>query len=128
MPKTFQEIVAEAKPHIKEIDNKTLSSWLEQGQNDNGQPFQLVDIREESEVARGTIPGAHPISRGVLEMELQDLVPDDNKCIVLYCGGGNRSALAAVSAQNMGYSNVYSLAGGYKRWIVDIGSQQPAMA
>ncbi len=109
--KTFQDFILEAKPKINEITPDELRLWLSENKT-----MTVVDVREESEVAQGTIPGAVPISRGVLELKLHGTVTDQNKPLVLYCGGGNRSALAADVAQQMGYSDVYSLAGGWKGW------------
>jgi len=110
--KTFQDFILEAKPKITEITPDELRQWLAQNK-----PMTIVDVREESEVAKGTIEGAVPISRGVFELKLHDTVRDQDKPLVLYCGGGNRSALAADVAQQMGYTDVYSLAGGWKGWV-----------
>lgn len=109
--KTFQDFILEVKPKITEITPDDLKQWI----SDN-KDMVIIDVREESEVANGTIPGAMAIPRGVLELKLHQAVEDTNKPVVLYCGGGNRSALAADVAQQMGYSKVYSLAGGWKGW------------
>jgi len=73
-------------------------------------------VREPDELARGQIPFAINIPRGVIELKIEDLCPDDQEKIVFFCGGGNRSALAALSIQQMGYPNVLSLRGGYGAW------------
>lgn len=78
--------------------------------------FILIDVRELHEVEMGIIPGAVAIPRGFLELKINALVPDDQKEIILYCAGGNRSALSAKALQDMGYANVLSMAGGYGKW------------
>jgi rhodanese-related sulfurtransferase len=81
-----------------------------------GEAFHLVDVREESEWQEGRIPGAQHIGRGVLERDIEERIPDADADIVLYCGGGYRSALAAASLQAMGYTNVSSMDGGFRAW------------
>jgi rhodanese-related sulfurtransferase len=81
-----------------------------------GGPETIVDIREESEWANGHLPGATHLSRGVLEVRVAKVFPDPSAPLVLYCGGGNRSALAADVLRVMGYTNVSSLAGGWRGW------------
>ena len=81
------------------------------------EPLRLVDVREESEWARGRIPGACHIGRGVLERDAGHLLPDPEELIVLYCGGGYRSALAADNLVRMGYQRVVSMDGGIRGWI-----------
>ena len=78
--------------------------------------FRLIDVREESEWAAGHLPQAEHLGRGILERDIEERVPDTAAPIVLYCGGGYRSALAAKSLQEMGYTNVLSLAGGIRAW------------
>lgn len=107
----FQDLVAEVKPHIQEIDNTTLKQWLAEDKQ-----FILIDTREPQETAQGVIGDSLTIPRGVLELQIDSVVPDQDDTVVLYCGGGNRSALAAHMIQKMGYENVYSLAGGYKNY------------
>ena len=110
MPKTFQDLVADAKTRVREI------SVDEVRRLDAGGAALIVDIREESEWARGHLPAATHVGRGVLELKLPQLVPDLDVPLVLYCGGGNRSALAADVLQQMGYTDVRSMAGGWRAW------------
>ena len=81
-----------------------------------GEPFVLVDVREESEFAAGHIPGAVHLGKGVIERDIEKKVPDPATPLVLYCGGGFRSALAADAIQKMGYTNVISMDGGWRTW------------
>ena len=107
----FQQIVNEAKKEIQEIDITTLKR-MQQTKED----FDLIDVRESDEYQRGAIPGAKHISRGVLERDIDQVTTDKNRQIVLYCGGGSRSALAALSLKKMGFKNPISLAGGWGAW------------
>jgi len=107
----FQQIVNEAKKEIQEIDVPTLKK-MQQGKED----FDLIDVRETDEYQRGAIPGAKHISRGVLERDIDQVTTDKNRKIVLYCGGGSRSALAALNLKKMGFKNPISLAGGWGAW------------
>ncbi|CAN5625657.1 rhodanese-like domain-containing protein [soil metagenome] len=106
----FQKLVAEAKQRITEI-----SATDAQREVANGNA-RLVDVREESEWNQGHAQGAHHLSRGVIEVEIEDEVPDANQPIICYCGGGGRSALVADNLQKMGYTNVRSLSGGMRAW------------
>ena len=106
----FQELVADAKKKITEIfpidaASKTKSS-----------DAVIVDVREKDEWDDEHIPDAVHMSRGMLELEIEDKFPDRNTTIICHCGGGGRSALAAESLQKMGYKNVRSMAGGFKAW------------
>jgi rhodanese-related sulfurtransferase len=83
---------------------------------DRGTTFYLVDTREESEWARGHLPKAIHLSKGIIERDIEQKIPDKSAPIVLYCGGGFRSALAADNLQKMGYTNVESMDGGYRGW------------
>lgn len=107
----FLAIVDDAKGRIRETDVETVHSRLIAGDR-----FRLVDVREESEFAAGRIPGAIHIGRGVLERDAEAKLPDHDEEIILYCGGGFRSALAADNLQKMGYTNVISMDGGYRAW------------
>lgn len=108
--KSFRDLVNEAKTRIQEVSVEELQAWKTQGK-----PFLLLDIREPEDFAQGHVPGAVNIPRGILELEIDDLVNNDqDKLIVAYCGGGSRSALATDTLQTMGYSQVYSLAGGFR--------------
>jgi len=106
----FKQICDAAKKEIKEIDLAQLKQM--QGKQD----IALVDVREKDEQEKGMIPGAVAISRGVLELNIDQVTTDKDKPIVLYCGGGSRSALAAQSLKKMGFRNVMSLIGGYRGW------------
>ena len=107
----FLEIVNDAKSRIREITVSEVKSGQERGAE-----FALVDTREESEWARGHAAGAVHLGKGIIERDIEKTIPDTSKKIVLYCGGGFRSALAADALRKMGYENVYSLAGGWRAW------------
>jgi rhodanese-related sulfurtransferase len=107
----FQELVKEAKKEIKEIDPAELKRMQQSGED-----FKLIDVREKSDADKGMIPKAVNISRGMLEHSIDQVTTDKNEKIVLYCGGGSRSALAAASLKKMGFKNVISLADGYRGW------------
>jgi rhodanese-related sulfurtransferase len=111
MTPEFQQLVNEAKKEIKEIDVRELKRMQQAGEN-----FALIDVRQENETARGVIPGAVAIPRGILELHIDQVSNDKNKKIIIYCGGGFRSALAAWMLKKMGYKNPLSLAGGYREW------------
>ena len=105
----FQTLVADAKSRIREISP---SQAIEQR---NGGAL-LVDVREAEEYTKEHAEGAIHLGRGVIELKIEDLAPDATTPIVCYCGGGGRSALVADNLQRMGYTNVSSLAGGFKSW------------
>lgn len=107
----FDKLCSEARSRVVEISADETRRKLE-----NKDTFTLVDVREESEFAASRIDGARHIGRGILERDIEKAVPDLDAEIVLYCGGGYRSALAAESLQKMGYSNVKSMAGGFRGW------------
>ena len=81
-----------------------------------GESFTLIDVREESEFAAGRIPGAIHVSKGVIERDIESVIPDQDERLILYCGGGYRSAIAAESLVAMGYTNVTSMDGGWRGW------------
>jgi rhodanese-related sulfurtransferase len=83
---------------------------------DRHDAFHLVDVREESEFAAGHLPGAAHLGKGIIERDVEAAIPDPTAEIVLYCGGGFRSALAADNLQKMGYQNVWSMDGGIRAW------------
>lgn len=107
----FLALVAAAKANIREYSIDEIRD-----RQQNGDSFVLVDVREESEWQRGHILGAVHVGKGVLERDLEALYPDKTTDLVLYCGGGYRSALAAEAAQKMGYTNVSSMDGGWRGW------------
>lgn len=108
---SFLKIVEDAKTRIHEIDVNALKQLMK-----SGEPYHLLDVREDNEWAKGGIPTATHMGKGVLEMNVEKSIPDFNAKIIVYCGGGFRSALAADNLQKMGYTNVLSLAGGYHAW------------
>ena len=108
----FLKLVEESKQRIREISAAELQRQL-----DGKQRFHLLDVREAEEYAAGHLPGAGHLCKGILERDIETTVPDFNAEIVLYCGGGFRSALAADNLQKMGYTRVSSLAGGWREWV-----------
>jgi len=110
-PKSFQQIVLEALRTVPEVTAADLRSRLQ-----NGEQIVVIDVREPDEFARGKIPGAYTIPRGVLEMQLDGRLPLEST-VVLYCGGGARSALACRSLAEMGYDKVENLQGGWHAWV-----------
>lgn len=107
----FLALVESVMPRVHEITLDTLMEW-----RDEGQALHLIDVREDHEWQKGNIPGAEHIGRGILERDIEGKIPAKDACIVLYCGGGYRSALGADALQQMGYNNVHSLAGGWRAW------------
>lgn len=107
----FVQIVNQVKPHIRECTVDDVKAKL-----DAGEPVHLVDVREESEWANGHLPGAVHLSKGVIERDIEKTISDPQAEIVLYCGGGYRSALAAYNLKQMGYENVISMDGGFGGW------------
>ena len=105
----FLRIVEDAKTRVREVD---VAQTLER----MGEGARLIDVREDGEWERGRARGAEHLGRGVIERDIEHEVPDHSAELILYCGGGYRSALSADSLQRMGYTNVYSLAGGWKAW------------
>lgn len=107
----FLALVDEARRHIRETTVDAIKARL-----DRGEKFLLVDVREESEFAKDHLPGAKHLGKGVIERDIESAVPDPSVEIVLYCGGGFRSALAADNLRRMGYTNVVSMDGGIRGW------------
>jgi rhodanese-related sulfurtransferase len=107
----FLQIVDAARKRIRETTVDEVKAKLDRGEN-----FLLVDVREESEYAKDHLPKAIHLGKGVIERDVEDRVPDLDAPLVLYCGGGYRSALAADSLQKMGYTNVLSMDGGIRGW------------
>jgi rhodanese-related sulfurtransferase len=107
----FLQIVQEAKKHIRETNVEEVKARL-----DRGEKLCLVDVREESEWAKDHLPGAVYLGKGVIERDIEQKWPDTGAEIILYCGGGFRSALAAENLQRMGYTNVLSMDGGVRGW------------
>ncbi len=107
----FLALVNDVKPRIRETTVQEIKQRL-----DRGEKFHLIDVREDGEWAAGHIPGASHLGKGVIERDIEREIPDLAADIVLYCGGGFRSALAADALQNMGYANVVSMDGGWRGW------------
>ncbi|HEX4487967.1 MAG TPA: rhodanese-like domain-containing protein [Terriglobales bacterium] len=107
----FLKIVEDAKLRVRECSIDDVKVRI-----DRGDKFVLVDVREESEFAKDHLPGAMHLGKGVIERDIEDRVPDTKTPIVLYCGGGFRSALAADNLQKMGYTDVLSMDGGVRGW------------
>lgn len=110
-PPRFLKIVDDARSRIRETTVDAIKARL-----DRGDKFVLVDVREESEFAKDHLPGAMHLGKGVIERDIEMQVPDLATELVLYCGGGFRSALAADNLQKMGYTNVISMDGGIRGW------------
>jgi len=108
----FLKLVNDAKTRVKETNVADVKR-----RKDVGEEFLLVDVREDSEWAAGHLPGAVHMGRGVIERDVEVAVPDTNTKMILYCGGGFRSALVADNLQKMGYTNVESMDGGWRGWI-----------
>jgi len=107
----FLKIVEDAKKNIRECSVADVKRKL-----DAGEEFHLVDVREESEWQKGHLPRAEHLGKGIIERDIETRIPDTSAEIVLYCGGGYRSALAGDALQKMGYTNVWSMDGGWRGW------------
>ncbi|HEX4072448.1 MAG TPA: rhodanese-like domain-containing protein [Planctomycetaceae bacterium] len=107
----FLKLVQEAKKVVKECNVQDVKGRL-----DRGESFHLVDVREDREWEASHLPGAIHLGKGIIERDVEKTIPDTGAPIVLYCGGGFRSALAAKNLQDMGYTNVISMDGGYSGW------------
>lgn len=107
----FLAIVDDAKSRVRQCTIDDVRDKLSRGH-----PFHLVDVREESEFAAGHLPRATHLGKGVIERDIESRIPDPHAEIILYCGGGYRSALAADNLQKMGYTQVISMDGGYRAW------------
>ena len=108
----FLKLVGEAKKNVRECTVDDV--WKKK---EKGEDFVLVDVREDTEWAKAHAEGAVHLGRGVLERDIERVIPDKDREIILYCGGGFRSALAAESLQKMGYGNVISMDGGFRAWV-----------
>ena len=107
----FLKIVDESRKRVRELNVDDVKGKL-----DRGEKFLLVDVREESEFAKDHLPNAIHLGKGVIERDIEERVPDTSAPLILYCGGGFRSALAADNLQKMGYTNVISMDGGIRDW------------
>jgi rhodanese-related sulfurtransferase len=108
----FLRLVNEARSRVRETNVAEIKKRVDAGEN-----FALVDVREESEWARGHLPNAVHLGKGIIERDVELRFPDKSAEIVLYCGGGFRSALSADNLQKMGYTNVSSMDGGWRGWV-----------
>jgi len=108
----FLRLVQDAKKNVKETNVADVKR-----RSDAGEKFVLVDVREDNEWANGHLPGAVHLGKGIIERDIVQRVPDANAKIILYCGGGFRSVLAAENLQKMGYTNVESMDGGWRGWV-----------
>ena len=107
----FLKLVDDAKSRIAQTTPEAVHERMKRGEK-----LLLVDVREESEFAAGRVKGAVHIGRGILERDIEEKVPDHSAEVILYCGGGFRSALSADNLREMGYTNVVSMDGGWRRW------------
>jgi rhodanese-related sulfurtransferase len=110
--KGFLALVNDARKRVRETDIAAIWARITRGEK-----FHLIDVREDNEWERGHLPGATHLAKGIIERDIENLIPDPNTEIVLYCGGGFRSALAADALGRMGYTNVISMDGGYRGWL-----------
>jgi rhodanese-related sulfurtransferase len=108
----FLKLVSEAKKRVRETNVADVKQRTE-----SGEKFLLVDVREDNEWANGHLPGAVHMGRGIIERDIETQVPETGTKIILYCGGGFRSALVADNLQKMGYTNVESMDGGWRGWV-----------
>ena len=108
----FLKLVNDAKTRVKETNVEDVKRRM-----DAGEKFLLVDVREDNEWVNGHLPKAVHLGRGVIERDIETAVPDTGAKMILYCGGGFRSALVADNLQKMGYTNVESMDGGWKGWL-----------
>ena len=108
----FLKLVNEAKQRVKETNVAEVKRRMA-----SGEKFLLVDVREDNEWAQGHVPGAVHLGRGIIERDIEIKVPETSTKVILYCGGGFRSALVADNLQKMGYTNVESMDGGWRGWV-----------
>jgi rhodanese-related sulfurtransferase len=108
----FLKLVQDAKKRVKETNVPDVKRRM-----DACEKFLLIDVREDNEWAKGHLPNAVHLSRGIIERDIEQRIPDTGTKLVLYCGGGFRSALVADNLQKMGYTNVESMDGGWKAWL-----------
>jgi rhodanese-related sulfurtransferase len=108
----FLKLVQDAKKRVKETNVADVKRRM-----DAGEKFLLIDVREDGEWVKGHLPGAVHLGKGIIERDIEQRVPDAGAKLILYCGGGFRSALAGENLQKMGYTNVESMDGGWKGWV-----------
>ena len=110
-PPRFLKIVDDAKSRVRETNVDEVKKRM-----DRGETLTIIDVREESEFAKDHLPGAIHLGKGIIERDIEARVPELDKELILYCGGGFRSALAADNLQKMGYTNAISMDGGIRDW------------
>jgi len=110
MALSWQQLLKKVKAEIREISTHELNEVLKK------ESIWIIDVRDQDEFMKGHLPNAILLPRSFLELRIENTIPDRNEKIVLYCGGGNRSALGARSLQEMGYTQVFSLEGGFSQW------------
>jgi len=110
-PPRFLKIVNDAKSRVRETNVEEVKKRM-----DRGETLAIIDVREESEFAKDHLPGAIHLGKGIIERDIEARIPELDKELILYCGGGFRSALAADNLQKMGYNNVISMEGGIREW------------
>jgi len=108
----FLKLVQDAKKRVKETNVADVKRRI-----DAGEKFLLIDVREDNEWAKGHLPGAVHLSKGIIERDIEQRVPETGAKLILYCGGGFRSAIAGDNLQKMGYTNVESMDGGWRGWL-----------
>jgi len=118
----FLKLVKDAKSRVREADFREVKKRL-----DNREKMVLIDVREDNEWSRGHLPGAIHLGKGVIERDIERAIPDKDAVLVLYCGGGYRSALAGDNLIKMGYSNVISMDGGWRAWVEAGYPTEPAV-
>jgi rhodanese-related sulfurtransferase len=111
-PQKFLNLVTQAKQEIQEISVEKAKAFIQETSN-----LVIIDVREEYEWLRGRLPDSIHLSKGVLERDIENIIPDMTQPLLLYCGGGYRSALAALNLQKMGYEKVVSMDGGFGGWV-----------
>ena len=107
----FLKLVDDAKSRVQQADFRDIKRRL-----DTREKLTLIDVREDNEWARGHLPGAIHLGKGIIERDIEEAFPDKDAALVLYCGGGFRSALVADNLQKMGYTNIISMDGGWRGW------------
>jgi rhodanese-related sulfurtransferase len=114
--KSATDLFDAAKARIRQVTPREVKAM-----RDRGEPLVLLDVRDQGEVNLGMIPGALHVSRGTLESKVEAAIPDRAANVVIYCASGNRSALAALTMEEMGYTTVASMSGGFREWATEIG-------
>jgi len=108
----FLDLCDKAKAQVDEIGTAALAEWLA-----NDKDFVFIDVRDQNEYDAGHIEKAQFLSKGWIEAKIHTVAPNQDSTMVLYCGGGHRSILAAKNLKDMGYNNIFSMTGGYKQWL-----------